>query len=238
MPGSAADAEAFLALPCDEDDENDGGDGSGAHAVGLADVGDLIEGALEGRDVRTYMRALPPTLQASQEEEDSDDDVDASWQSTEQTQAQEQQPQRRHDGDAASAAVKRARQKQQHRRRPAAAHEGLVDEDGDDDDAASGAGGASAPAPPPSTPAARRGRDGGGWRSVEEMLSAKESGWHFLRRRGHVLFRRTVLVDASGASGTTTQTFVVPCTPSDVRAGRNARAALQRLDRGVTPVLA
>jgi hypothetical protein len=244
MPGSAADAEAFLSLPCDNDDdgEGNGGGGNGAHAVGLAGVGALIEGALEGRDVSSYMQqALPPPLQASEEEEaDVNDDVDASWQPTE----QQRQQQRRHDAapasghDGASAAVKRARQKQQRRWRPAAAHEGLAEEHNDDD--AAGAGSTSAPAPPPPTPAALRGRDGGGWRTVEALLSAKESGWQFVRRRGHVLFRRTVRVDAgvdAGGGATAVQTYVVPCTPSDARAGRNARAALQRLDRGVTPAV-
>jgi hypothetical protein len=63
------------------------------------------------------------------------------------------------------------------------------------------------------------------------MLQA--GGWVFLRRRGHVLFRREVL-KPDGARGA--QTFMVACTPSDVRSGRNAAAALRRLDRGVTPL--
>ena len=62
-----------------------------------------------------------------------------------------------------------------------------------------------------------------------------DGGWRFVRRSGHVMFKRSVRL--AGSNATATQSFVAPCTAcSDMRAWRNAAAKLRRLDQGVIPL--
>lgn len=87
--------------------------------------------------------------------------------------------------------------------------------------------------PPPPTAGGGRGAAGGGaeragsakreWcRTVEEEL--REGGWRFVRRRTHIVFKRTH--EGTGR----TQTFVQSSTPSARRTGRAELGTLHRLD--------
>jgi hypothetical protein len=230
MPGDAADAEAFLGLRCDEESADD----AGACAIGLAGLGTLIQGALEG-DAAAVLRALPPAAPHKEEGGDA-----ARPESRRERAKREHAEAAQAQAAAADAPAKRRARAQQ----PATPSREGLDQDEDEDAAAedalahltakaatsacaSDAELAGSAAPAAAAPRPQRSRDGGGWRSVEE----KAGGWRFLRRRGHVLFRRDVVL-SDGARGA--QTFMAACTPSDVRSGRNAAAALRRLDRGVT----
>lgn len=220
MPGTAAEVEAFLALPCDEEEGDDDG---AAATVGLCGVDQIIQVALEGS-----AQQAPPALQEAPTPKEAPTPQYEEWPPRRRNEHFKAVPGNRH-------ARRAAKRRQQHPAPSDTAANEHADDAGDDTHGAPAADDDSrAPETPPPPSAAPRARDRSGWRTVEAMLT--DGGWRFVRRGGHVMFKRSVRLAGSGA--TVTQSFVAPCTPSDTRAGRNAAAKLRRLDQGVMPLAA